>query len=77
MYKCPKGDVTGAELAVCTVWQGVIYTSDDKGNIELLPAEGAGCAGKADLPGSRPVAAICRPPMARTDFRRCRGMFLH
>jgi hypothetical protein len=41
MYKCPKGDVTGAELAVCTVWQGVIYTSDDKGNIDLLPAEGA------------------------------------
>jgi hypothetical protein len=40
MYKCPKGDVTGAELAICTVWQGVIYTADDKGEIGLLPAEG-------------------------------------
>ena len=26
--RCPEGDVTGEELAVCTVWQGVIYTSD-------------------------------------------------
>ena len=23
MYKCPTGDVTGDELAACTVWQGV------------------------------------------------------
>ena len=40
MYKCPEGDVTGEELAACTLWHGVIYTSDDKGNIGLLPAEG-------------------------------------
>ena len=40
MYKCPEGDVTGDELAACTVWEGVIYTSDGQGNIELLPAEG-------------------------------------
>jgi hypothetical protein len=50
MYKCPQGDVTGAELAVCTVWQGVIYTSDDKGNIELLPAEGAEAPAKLIFP---------------------------
>ncbi|TIV65730.1 MAG: hypothetical protein E5V93_24280, partial [Mesorhizobium sp.] len=25
MYKCPTGDVTGEELAACTVWEGVIY----------------------------------------------------
>lgn len=37
-YKCPEGDVTGEELAACTVWQGVIYTSDAAGNIALLPA---------------------------------------
>ncbi|MER8464240.1 hypothetical protein [Mesorhizobium sp. M1396] len=40
MYKCPEGDVTGEELAACTPWHGVIYTSDDKGSIGLLPAEG-------------------------------------
>jgi hypothetical protein len=40
MYKCPEGDVTGDELVACTVWEGVIYTSDGQGNIELLPAEG-------------------------------------
>src|SRR5882757_11527679 len=41
MYKCPTGDVTGDELAACTLWEGVIYSADDKGNIALLPAEGA------------------------------------
>lgn len=40
MHKCPEGDVTGEELAACTVWQGVIYTADGQGNVELLPAEG-------------------------------------
>src|SRR5690606_26524617 len=34
-YKCPEGDATGAELAACTMWEGVIYTSDDSGNIVL------------------------------------------
>lgn len=40
MYKCPTGDVTGDELAACTVWQGVVYSADDKGNIALLASEG-------------------------------------
>ena len=40
MYKCPTGDVTGEELAACTVWEGVIYSVDDKGGVGLLPAEG-------------------------------------
>ena len=40
MYKCPTGDVTGDELAACTVWEGVVYSADDKGNIALLSAEG-------------------------------------
>ncbi|WP_353644069.1 hypothetical protein [Mesorhizobium sp. WSM2239] len=54
MHKCPKGDVTGAELAICTVWQGVIYTSDDKGNIELLPAEGGDAPAKLIFPDLGP-----------------------
>ena len=46
--------MTGEELAVCTVWQGVIYTSDATGNIELLPAEGAGAPEKLILPDLGP-----------------------
>ena len=38
---CPQGDATGDELAACTLWNGVIYTSDEEGNIGLLPAQGA------------------------------------
>ncbi|RWE15074.1 MAG: hypothetical protein EOS61_10940, partial [Mesorhizobium sp.] len=33
MYKCPTGDVTGEELAACTVWEGVIYSADEKGSV--------------------------------------------
>ncbi len=40
MHDCPDGDVTGAELAACTVWQGVIYAVDDAGGIGLLPRQG-------------------------------------
>ncbi len=40
MYQCPEGDVTGDELAACTVWSGVIYAADEHGGIDLLPAEG-------------------------------------
>lgn len=41
MYKCPTGDVTGEELAACTIWEGVVYSVDEKGTVGLLPAEGA------------------------------------
>jgi hypothetical protein len=54
MHKCPEGDVTGEELAACTVWQGVIYTSDDLGAIELLPAEGVAAPRKLILPDLGP-----------------------
>lgn len=39
-HDCPEGDVTGEELAACTLWEGVIYTADDQGRIGLLPPEG-------------------------------------
>ena len=39
MHQCPEGDVTGGELAACTVWEGVIYTADAKGAVDLLPNE--------------------------------------
>lgn len=50
MYQCPEGDVTGPEYDRCTVWQGVIYTADETGNIELLPAEGVGAPPKLIFP---------------------------
>ncbi len=55
MYKCPEGDVTGGELAACTLWTGVIYTSDDKGNIGLLPAEGIEAPKTLILPDLGPM----------------------
>ncbi|MEI9419323.1 hypothetical protein [Mesorhizobium sp. Cs1321R2N1] len=55
MYKCPEGDVTGEELAACTLWNGVIYTSDDKGNIGLLPAEGVEAPKTLILPDLGPA----------------------
>lgn len=39
-YQCPEGDVTGDELAACTIWQGTIYTVSDHGSIDVLPREG-------------------------------------
>lgn len=38
---CPEGDVTGEEYAACTLWQGVVYAVDERGEVGLLPAEGA------------------------------------
>lgn len=38
-YQCPEGDSTGAEIAACTMWEGVIYTAGETGDIGLLPAE--------------------------------------
>lgn len=40
MHNCPSGDVTGEELAVCTIWEGTIYAVSDSGDAGLLPAEG-------------------------------------
>lgn len=37
MYKCPDGDVTGEELAACTVWEGVIYALTEGADADLLP----------------------------------------
>jgi len=54
MYKCPEGDVTGGELAACTLWNGVIYTADDKGAIGLLPAQGVDAPKTLILPDLGP-----------------------
>ncbi|TGT70030.1 hypothetical protein EN802_22830 [bacterium M00.F.Ca.ET.159.01.1.1] len=54
MYKCPAGDVTGEELAACTIWEGVIYSADEKGGVGLLPAEGADAPKSLILPDLGP-----------------------
>lgn len=48
-YNCPEGDVTGADLKACTVWQGMIYLKDDA-TVDLLPAEGTAAANAILLP---------------------------
>ncbi|MFK0164580.1 hypothetical protein [Rhizobium sp. NPDC090279] len=54
MFECPEGDVTGADLRACTVWQGMIYASDLKGHIRALPAEGESAADRLFLPALGP-----------------------
>lgn len=53
MHDCPDGDVTGEELAACTIWQGVIYTVDAAGKVGLLPRQGP-AAGRLLLPDFGP-----------------------
>lgn len=52
-FNCPEGDVTGKDLAACTVWQGVIYGERD-GRIDLLPASGKDAATQIVLPDLGP-----------------------
>ncbi|UJW75217.1 hypothetical protein [Rhizobium sp. SL42] len=58
MNNCPEGDVTGADLAACTVWKGIIYSADKaSGHIDLLPPEGTGAPDSLLLPGFGPAFA--------------------
>lgn len=58
MHNCPEGDVTGAELEACTVWQGVVYAVDAEGTIGLLPQEGADAAAQLLLPDFAPAVRL-------------------
>lgn len=51
---CPEGDVTGADIAACTVWQGVIY-GNIAGKLDLLPAASAEAAPEILLPDLGPA----------------------
>jgi hypothetical protein len=56
MNNCPEGDVTGADLAACTVWKGIVYGIDQAtGHVDLLPPEGAGAPDALLLPGFGPA----------------------
>ncbi len=50
MHNCPEGDVTGEEIAACTVWEGVIYALDGD-DAALLPDAGGTAAESLLLAG--------------------------
>lgn len=52
--QCPDGDVTGADLAKCTVWEGVIY-GEAAGRLNLLPPQGQPAAPEILLSGFGPA----------------------
>lgn len=54
MHNCPEGDVTGEEIAACTVWEGMIYVLDGAGDAAVLPEEGAKAAETLLLAGFGP-----------------------
>ncbi|WP_146300321.1 hypothetical protein [Nitratireductor mangrovi] len=55
MHQCPEGDVTGAELAACTVWQGPVYAIDAEGKVGLMPKRGEAAAQQLLLPDFGPA----------------------
>jgi hypothetical protein len=56
MNNCPEGDVTGATIAACTVWKGIVYGIDEAtGHVDLLPPEGADAPDALLLPGFGPA----------------------
>ncbi|URK86858.1 hypothetical protein LP421_22510 [Rhizobium sp. RCAM05350] len=55
MNNCPEGDVTGDDIAACTVWQGVIYSVGVDGKVGSLPGEGLEAASQVLLPDFGPA----------------------
>ena len=55
MFNCPQGDVTGADIRACTIWQGMVYASDMEGNISVLPVGDADAAARLFLPALGPA----------------------
>jgi hypothetical protein len=55
MFNCPGGDVTGADLDACTIWQGPVYSVSAAGELDNLQAETASAADKIVLPGLGPA----------------------
>lgn len=76
---CPDGDVTGADIAACTVWKGIIYAADRAtGIVGLLPEEGAKAPDNLILPGFGPAitasafgAAMKASPGDVFTFKQC------
>lgn len=64
MHECPEGDVTGEEIAACTVWQGVIYAVSESGAVDLLPREGEPAPKRLILPDLGHAVSVSRPGAA-------------
>jgi hypothetical protein len=84
MHKCPTGDVTGEELAACTIWEGIVYGLDGVGNAPYLAPmnEGAEAATTLlfpDLSASVRLssvwgaAGLSTPPNDAFKFKACAG----
>ncbi len=67
MFNCPEGDVTGADLDACTVWQGAVYGMDAKGEMDNLQPKSLGSPGLVP-PFANPA------PGVRAKLRWRRGM---
>ncbi len=55
MHRCPEGDVTGEELAECTLWEGPVYAVDASGGAGPLPAENTPAPATLILPDLGPA----------------------
>lgn len=79
MNNCPEGDVTGADLAACTIWKGIVYGVDTAtGHVDLLPPEGATAPDTLLLPGFGPAVMssslgkdLKASPWDVFDFKEC------
>ena len=76
---CPEGDVTGADIAACTIWKGIIYAAGKAtGQVDLIPGEGADAPDSLILPGFGPAiaastfgAAMTAMPWDVFKFKQC------
>ncbi len=54
LFNCPDGDVTGADLDACTVWQGFIYRTSE-GGLDNLQSGDSPAADRIVFPGLGPA----------------------
>jgi len=55
MFNCPDGDVTGADLDACMVWQGFVYRASANGGLDNLQSGDSPAAEKIVFPGLGPA----------------------
>ena len=55
LFNCPDGDVTGADLDACTVWQGFVYRAGAGGGLDNLQSGDSPAAEKIVFPGLGPA----------------------
>ncbi len=55
LFNCPDGDVTGADLDACTVWQGFVYRATADGGLDNLQSGDSSAAEKIVFPGLGPA----------------------